>query len=414
MKKVFNLFLLILLMTSCSKNSESIVDPGRIDKKNTYVVEGKVKNINGEEILPFNTQMILTTYSDKVYKNLTPIYDKEIKRLHKLFDRYNVYKDENGNIINNLKIINDSYGTNKEIKIDKDLYSLLEMSINLSELTKGNFNPTMGHLIDGWNPYFSPFSMVEDPNLEFTIENELEIIKRKETIIPYNKLNEVIELNKNKMTVKFNKYENIEKSIISLGAIGKGYAIDYLRKEFSKHDTPLILSGSASSSYLQGKNPSPDRDEWLVQVSSPYKELFMNIPLLTNKLTPGKVLSSSGDYEQLFYYLEGNETIRRHHILDPNKGYSNDYYRSITLYSDTRSDILDGLSTALFNIENINDAIDVIEEVEKYYEIKIDYLFQKEVGNKTIDLYFNEGFKNSINEYFGTKEDINGIVRVKL
>ena len=82
MKKSLNLVLLFLLLTSCSKSSESIVDPGRFDKQNTYVVEGKVKNVNGEEILPFNTQMNLTTYSDKVYEKLTPIYDKEIKRLH--------------------------------------------------------------------------------------------------------------------------------------------------------------------------------------------------------------------------------------------------------------------------------------------------------------------------------------------
>lgn len=414
MKRIVNFFLLVLLLTSCSKDSDSIVDPGRFDKKNTYVVEGKVKNINGEDILPFNTQMNLTTYSDKVYEKLTPIYDKEIKRLHILFDRYNEYKDENDKIINNLKIINDSYGKDKEIKIDKDLFNLLEMSIELAELTKGNFNPTMGYLIDGWNPYFSPFNTKEEPNLEFTIEDENKIIKRRESIIPYDKLEETIELNKNKMTVKFNKYDNVEKSIISLGAIGKGYAIDYMRKEFSKHDTPLIISGSASSSYMQGKNPNPERDNWNIQVNSPYKELFFNVPLLMNELEPGKVLSTSGDYEQIFYYRNNNDIIRRHHILDPNKGYSNDYYRSIVLYCDTRSDILDGLSTALFNIENIEDVLTTIENVEDYYDIKIDYLLQKEVSDRVVDLYFNNGFKNTISEYYGTKEDINGIVRVKL
>ena len=414
MKKSLNLVLLFLLLTSCSKSSESIVDPGRFDKQNTYVVEGKVKNVNGEEILPFNTQMNLTTYSDKVYEKLTPIYDKEIKRLHILFDRYNEYKDENGKIINNLKIINDSYGKDKEIIVDQDLFNILEMSIELAQLTNGNFNPTMGYLIDGWSSYFSPFNTIDAPNLEFTIENEKEIIKRCESIIPYDKLNEVIELDKKKLSVKFNKYSNIEKSIISLGAIGKGYAIDYMRREFSKHDTPLIISGSASSSYIQGKNPNPDRDKWNVQVNSPYKELVFNVPLLMSELEPGKVLSTSGDYEQLFYYVNGDNIIRRHHILDPNKGYSNDYYRSIVLYCDTRSDILDGLSTALFNIENIEDVLTTIENVEDYYDIKIDYLLQKEVSDRVVDLYFNDGFKNTISEYYGTKQDINGIVRVKL
>ena len=287
MKKIINITLLFLLLTSCNnnpltscnKNSDIIVDPGSFDKMNKYVVEGKVKNVNGEEILPFNTIMNLTTYSDKVYDKLTPIYDMEIKRLHKLFDRYNEYKDDKGNIINNLKVINDSYGKNKEIKIDEDLFNLLKMSIELSNLTEGYFNPTMGYLIDGWNPYFSPFGSEDMLETSFSIELENEIIKRKESIIPYEKLDEVIELNEKKMTVKFNKYENIDKSIISLGSIAKGYAIEYMRKEFSIHDTPLIISGSASSTYVQGNNPSPDRDNWTVQVSSPYKDLFLNVPL---------------------------------------------------------------------------------------------------------------------------------------
>ena len=68
----------------------------------------------------------------------------------------------------------------------------------------------------------------------------------------------------------------------------------------------------------------------------------------------------------------------------------------------------------MFNIENIEDVLTTIENVEDYYDIKIDYLLQKEVSDRVVDLYFNNGFKNTISEYYGTKEDINGIVRVKL
>lgn len=417
MKKIMNIVILSLLLTSCSNNNENIiVDPGSFNEKNTYVVEGKVETSNGNKVLPFNTIMNLTTYSEEAYNTLTPIYDKEIKRLHILFDRYNEYNDENGNIINNLKVINDSYGKNQEIKIDKELFELLEMSIDLSKLTEGYFNPTMGNLIDGWNQYFTPYGDSKEPNLNFTIEDENKIIsERINSIIPFEKLDEVIELNEKKMTIKFNKYENIAKPIISLGAIAKGYAIDYMRKEFSKHNTPLIISGSASSSYMQGKNPHPSRDNWTIQINSPYKnELFVNLPLLISELTPGKVLSTSGDYEQLFYYLNNGKTVRRHHILDPFKGYSNDYYRSITLYSDTRSDILDGLSTALFNIEDFELINRIIKNVEYKYDIEIYYLFQKEIEDKTLELYLNEKFENTIIEYKGQYSNNDGVVRVKL
>ena len=141
-----------------------------------FVVTSKVETTTKERIKPFNTDMTLTSYSENVYNSLSPIYDYHIKRLHILFDRYNMYYDENGKIINNLKVVNDSYAKNKELIIDEDLFNLLELSIELAKLTKGYFNPTMGSLIDGWNSYFSPYGKI---NEEFTIEDENNIIKRK-------------------------------------------------------------------------------------------------------------------------------------------------------------------------------------------------------------------------------------------
>ena len=120
-KKIYIIFLLFVL-SGCINNSNSssinnsssfkgyddisstIVDPGSYDKVNQFVVEGKVTAINGTKLKPFNTDMTLTSYSELTYNSLSPIYDYHIKRLHILFDRYNKYYDENGNIINNLKV----------------------------------------------------------------------------------------------------------------------------------------------------------------------------------------------------------------------------------------------------------------------------------------------------------------------
>ena len=400
MKKFFCVILSTIILTSCNKNETTYIDdPGNYEETNTYVVSEKVENINGDKILPFNTMMNLTTYSENVYSKLTPLFDKEIKRLHILFDRYNLYKDENGKIINNLKVINDSYGKNEEIIIDDDLFELLEISINLAKLTKGYFNPTMGYLIDGWTEYYSPYGLTED---SFTVSDDILLSNRKDAIVSYENLDDVIKLNKTKKSVIFNKNsESNLPCIISLGAIAKGYAIEYLRREFSKHNTPLIISGSASSSYMQGKNPNPSRDNWNIQINSSYKnEIYMSLPLLLSELTPNKVMSTSGDYEQLFYYKNNDELIRRHHILNPYSGHSEDYFRSINLYSDTRSDILDGLSTALFNIDDFNIINNIIDDVESYYDINIDCLFQKEISDKKIDLFYNEGFENTITKYY--------------
>ena len=94
--------------------------------------------------------------------------------------------------------------------------------------------------------------------------------------------------------------------------------------------------------------------------------------------------------------------------LDPYKGYSNDYYRSITLYSDKRSDILDGLSTALFNVDNLLDIETIINNVESKYSI------QKEINDNTVEVYYNQGFKDTIKEYKGEESTIDGNTRVTI
>ena len=429
MRNLLKLLILTLSLTSCSNNISSssdisyssfkgypdidsvIVDPGNSKTKKVFSVEGKIETSTGARVLPFNTQMTLTTYSEQVYESLGPIYDYHIKRLHILFDRYNTYKDEKGNIINNLKVINDSYASGKEIVIDQDLFNLLELSIELSKITKGYFNPTMGALIDGWSSYFTPYGFT---NEEFNVEIENSICNKKQAIVDYNDLDTVIELNKEKTSVKFNRYSNagIYSVIISLGAIAKGYAIDYLRQIYEKHTVPLILSGSASSSFLKGSKPSSNNDNWKIQINSSYKDdIGYSFPLLISELPPERAISTSGDYEQLFYYQNNDELIRRHHILNPYSGHSENYYRVITLYAQSRSDVLDGLSTALFNINDFVVIKEIIEDVETTYQINIDYLFQKEIEDKKIDIYMNEGFENTINEY---KDDVvvNNIERI--
>ena len=430
MNKKINIFLMLFILSGCIKNTSSsylsnsssfkgyddisatIVDSGTYDSIRQFIVEGKVTSSDGSKIKPFNTDMTLTSYSENVYNSLSPIYDYHIKRLHILFDRYNMYYDDNGNIINNLKIINDSYGDNKEIIIDEDLFNLLELSIELAEITKGYFNPTMGSLIDGWNKYLSPFGNIDD---EFNIIDENNIVSRVNTIVDYKNLRSVIELNRDNLSVRFNRYNKagIKSVIISLGAIAKGYAIEFLKNKYSRHEVPLILSGSSSSTFLKGINPNPNRDNWTVLINSPYKNpLLENYPLLINELAPGHAISTSGDYEQLFYYKNNDELIRRHHILNPYSGHSEDYYRSITLFSESRPDVLDALSTALFNIDDFNLINEIIDNVEEKYDISIDFMFQKELSDKKLNLYLNKGYEDTIIKKYTDSIAINEIVRI--
>ena len=134
------------------------------------------------------------------------------------------------------------------------------------------------------------------------------------------------------------------------------------------------------------------------------KDIFFNI-----KLDNTYTLSVSGDYESSYKTSEG---IIRHHILNPYSGYPENYYRVVSVKSTSRSDILDGLSTALFSIESTEKVKEIVNKVEEQFNIEIPVLLEKEIDkeNKQIVLYLTESYDNHIektnSKYFNDKSYI--------
>ena len=96
-----------------------------------------------------------------------------------------------------------------------------------------------------------------------------------------------------------------------------------------------------------------------------------------------------------YYFLE--DGTRRHHILNPYSGYPENYYRMLTLIGDDAA-VLDALSTALFNIEDRNQIKEIIDNIEKEYNLIIKYCFVKEIEKDKYELIMNEAFKEIIYE----------------
>ena len=161
----------------------------------------------------------------------------------------------------------------------------------------------------------------------------------------------------------------------------------------------------------------PQNYNIMLKIDKKYSEKFLpGLEVKSEMISPYKGFRLYSYEQNRFMYIETElgKGIVKEHILDPFKGYSNDYYRSITLYSKERSDILDGLSTALFNIDNLDNIKKIITNVETNYNIKIDYLIQKEINDNTLELYYNDGFKNTIIKYNGNDTTVDGITRVEL
>lgn len=394
----------LIVLSSCSvrTNNSSVLST------KYEVFDSMVHNIETKEglmVSPFNTILSLRTFCERDDHNIFPLVEEEIQRLHILFDRYNDFVDKRGQDIINLKTINESYGTGEVLTVDQEIIDLLTFSIELSELSGGYFNPTLGELIDTWNyryedgakyVRFSPYCFEDEDPLESDIENA------KSRIIPANELKNYIVLDDENNTVEFKKYNDIDKVTISLGAIAKGYAVEKAKQIIDEFNVSAMVDGGASSSYGIGKNKNPNRDYWLIGLAAPYKAYGSVAQLATLRFDNTYSLSVSGDYENSYFiYDENDNKIIRHHILNPFSGYPENHYRIVSLKSDARSDILDGLSTALFNIESIEEIMNIVKNVEDYYDITIEVLLEKEVNreNKKIDVYLTQNYDGHVKEF---------------
>ena len=159
-----------------------------------------------------------------------------------------------------------------------------------------------------------------------------------------------------------------------------------------------MIDGGSSSSYGLNKNPNPNRDYWLVGVAAPYKVALSPQAIVNIKLDNTYTLSVSGDYESSYKTEDG---IIRHHILNPYSGYPENFYRVVSLKSESRSEILDGLSTAIFSIEDKDTIKEIVSNIEEHYDIEIALMLEKEVDkeNKKIDLYLTEDYEKLITKY---------------
>ena len=329
--------LLFLVLTSCSS----------VEKTEDFV--SGVKNIRGEVIQPLNTTVFLRTYNKQVFNNLFPSYKQIIQRIHKESDRYNEYSD-----------YSDIYKLNRGgyIQTNDEVIEMLENVLEFSSLTDYKFNPALGPLIDVWTPLFNNSNNNDPSSVE--INDAL-------GNIPLTNIEDCFDIDKDAKTIR-RLGENIT---LDLGAYAKGYALGKAYEAFKDDDNPLMIYAGGSSIILKGTKPYANGN-WIIDIDNP--DNFMT-SIAQLYLQGTNYLSTSGDYQRYFINESG---IRRHHILNPFTGYPADNYRSITVYADGRADILDALTTALFNCENDEEFLELISKVEERYSINIEFVYVKE------------------------------------
>ncbi len=371
MKKI--LLILCLLLVACEPPSEEVKGKWINIFPNIDIIPANIP----QTVDPFNTVMYVRYFieddDETSHDIIQEAFSEEVYRLHQLFDRhYSYYLDkENKTYINNVYQINKIYGTDEELEIDDDLINVLRLGIEYAKLSDGKFNIFVGTISDVWTQIFDDyynFSFIEeiDPRFNDEIKNEIE--KYTACIPTYEEIEDILVIDEENKTVKFNLKEVLDeednnicssnskyKPSITLGGIGKGYATKMIVEKLISlgYSNGQVLSGGSSISTL---GESFLKNGQQITVADPRDKGFgEQIPAFSLRIKNKFDMSTSGNYttgkSYSFIDYENQEIVYRHHILDSNTGLPSNYHRSVTIFSETiDAAILDALSTTLVNL----------------------------------------------------------------
>lgn len=340
---------LILSMTACSS------DKGNMKPAfEQTTADASIETSSPQEYS--KTDFVMSTVlSEKIYgtKDVTQDIKEELDKLEK--DQLSWREDHSV-----VSKINADAQKGIKTKLDSDMTSWVEYSLELAKRSNGAFDPTIGRLTRLWNIEGDNPKVPSKQEIKNTLEDtgytkiHLEKVESQNTANTKKNVDKDIKDNtaKNKeisedTSQNTNTNESVssiyigDKCTLDLGAVGKGIACgvvqDYLKKQKEVSGAVIAVGGSI---LLYGSKA--DGSDWNVAVQNPRGQDGEAMGVLSLSGTTN--VSTSGDYEK--YFMQDGK--RYHHILDPSTGYPADSgLISVTIVSDSGL-LSDGLSTACF------------------------------------------------------------------
>jgi thiamine biosynthesis lipoprotein len=224
----------------------------------------------------------------------------------------------------------------RPVKVDKELFDLIQRSIAISKLTDGAFDINYASMDKIWKFDGSMTAMPSPEEIQASVKK-----------VGYEK----IILDVDSQTVFLS-----EKGMkIGFGAIGKGYAADKAKQLLMEKGVIAGIINASGDMNTWGKQP--DGTDWMVAITNPMNKdnAFGILPL-----KQGAVVTS-GDYEK-FVEFDG---VRYGHIINPKTGYPTVGIISVTIFAAS-AELADALATAVFVLgtEVGLDRINQLPEVE--------------------------------------------------
>jgi thiamine biosynthesis lipoprotein len=258
---------------------------------------------------------------------------KEIQRIETLLTTF----DENSqtNQINKFAGI-------KPVKIDKEVFELIERCNRISQLTQGAFDITYGSINKKlWN---FDTSMTALPSQA--------VAKKMVQLINYKN----IELNKTETSV-FLKEKGMR---IGFGGIGKGYGAEMAKKIMQNNGVQSGIVNASGDLTVWGKQPNGK--PWTIGIADPNnaKYHFSSFELTNTSI------ATSGNYEK-FILVDGKKYS---HTINPKTGLPIEGIKSVTLITPN-AEFADAMATPI-SVMGIKVGLNLINQINNLEGIIID------------------------------------------
>ena len=257
----------------------------------------------------------------------------EVQRIEKLLTTYSD--------LSQTALINENAGV-EPVKVDREVYDLIERSLRISKLTQGAFDITYGSIDKRlWN--FDK-NMTSLPDAE-TAKRMVRLINFRNVIL--DRQNQTVFLKEKGMRIGF-------------GGIGKGYAAECAKNVMKKAGVESAFVNAAGDLTVWGKQPNGKK--WTIGIADPSRRDF---PFGSLELTDMSV-ATSGNYEK--YVTIGG--IKYSHTIDPKTGYPVRGIKSVTIICSS-AEISDAMATPVM-VMGIKAGINLIDQIKGIACIVID------------------------------------------
>jgi len=232
----------------------------------------------------------------------------EIKRLEKLLTEFDT--------LSFTSLINENAGV-KPVRVDIEVYQLIQRCIGLSDFTQGAFDISVGPLKKLYNFRNEQFVFPE----KAAVKKALQSVGYKHiSLLP----DQHVFLSRKGMHISF-------------AAVGKGYAADKVKKIWQEKGVLHGVINASGDLTVIGKKS--DEKRWQIGIADPDQtsQVLCFLPV------ENASVATSGDYEQFF--KRGG--ARYAHTIDPRTGKPVSGIKSVTVISPG-AELCDALATAVF------------------------------------------------------------------